>query len=252
MKPAHPTPSPRPGAYDEMSTTPVGRRVVLGLVGLGLVGIATGAAIQNVLDGAIGAVANRDPTGISTLIPGGGGFRYYSVTDSVPEVARTDYQLSVGGLVERGVDIPFDQLVNGLPQVSMTADFQCVTGWRVPDVPWRGVRLRDILDEAGVAPAATAVRFLSFDGTYTESLTLEQARRDDVLVATEMLGAPVTNPHGGPVRLYVAPMYGYKSLKWLGGIEVTAEVVPGYWERYGYDVDAWVGGSNGRDDSPTV
>ncbi len=70
-----------------------------------------------------------------------------------------------------------------------------------------------------------------------------------------MLGKPVTREHGGPVRLYVAPMYGYKSLKWLDRIEVTAGLDeptdPGYWEGFGYDVDAWVGRSNGLDDAPT-
>ena len=80
------------------------------------------------------------------------------------------------------------------------------------------------------------MRLYSFDGTYTESLTMEQARRDDVLVATQMLDAPVTSAHGGPVRLFVAPMYGYKSVKWLGGVEATSQVVPGYWENLGYDV----------------
>jgi DMSO/TMAO reductase YedYZ molybdopterin-dependent catalytic subunit len=65
-----------------------------------------------------------------------------------------------------------------------------------------------------------------------------------------MYGKPVTRAHGGPVRLYVAPMYGYKSLKWLDSIEVVPAVVPGYWERLGYDVDAWIGHSNGRDDEP--
>ena len=66
-----------------------------------------------------------------------------------------------------------------------------------------------------------------------------------------MLGKPVTRSHGGPVRLYVAPMYGYKSVKWLGGITLVPEVVPGFWEQNGYDVDAWVGRSNGRDDAAT-
>ena len=67
-----------------------------------------------------------------------------------------------------------------------------------------------------------------------------------------MLGAPVSRDHGGPVRLYVAPMYGYKSCKWLGGITLANKVTPGYWEDEGYDVDAWVGKSNGRDDdAPT-
>ena len=69
---------------------------------------------------------------------------------------------------------------------------------------------------------ATAVRFRSFDGTYTESLTLEEARQPGVLVALRMLGAPVTHDHGGPVRMYVSSNYGYKSTKWLSGIELTA------------------------------
>jgi DMSO/TMAO reductase YedYZ molybdopterin-dependent catalytic subunit len=45
-------------------------------------------------------------------------------------------------------------------------------------------------------------------------------------------------------------MYGYKSIKWLDGIELTKRVQPGYWEELGYDVDGWIGRSNGRDDSP--
>jgi DMSO/TMAO reductase YedYZ molybdopterin-dependent catalytic subunit len=61
-----------------------------------------------------------------------------------------------------------------------------------------------------------------------------------------MLGGEVTHDHGGPVRLYVAPMYGYKSVKWLSGIEVTDQVIEGYWEHRGYDVDGFVGSSNGR------
>ena len=95
------------------------------------------------------------------------------------------------------------------------------------------------------------MRLTSFDGTYTESLTLDQARLPDVIVALEMLGGPVSHNHGGPVRLYVAPMYGYKSVKWLNGIELTAKVVPGYWEHRGYSINGFVGKSNGRSDEPT-
>jgi DMSO/TMAO reductase YedYZ molybdopterin-dependent catalytic subunit len=139
-----------------------------------------------------------------------------------------------------------------LPQTQLTKDFQCVTGWRVSDVPWSGVLLRDVLLAAGLEPDAAAVHFTSFDGAYTESLTLEQSLRDDVLVATSMYGQPLEVKHGAPVRLYVVPMYGYKSIKWLSGIEVGRTVVPGYWENLGYDVDAWVGSSNGRGDEPVV
>ena len=47
-------------------------------------------------------------------------------------------------------------------------------------------------------------------------------------------------------------MYGYKSLKWLEEIVLTAEVEEGYWEKRGYDTDAWIGRSNGRDDAPVA
>ena len=141
--------------------------------------------------------------------------------------------------------------LEAMPATRLVRDFQCVTGWRVPQVEWKGVLLRDLLDRAGVEPGAVALSLVSFDGTYTESLTLEQARRSDVLVAYEMEGQPVSREHGGPVRLYVAPMYGYKSCKWLSAVEVVDHLSPGYWEQLGYDVDAWVGKSNGRDDEPT-
>ena len=65
-----------------------------------------------------------------------------------------------------------------------------------------------------------------------------------------MLGGPITTEHGGPVRLYVAPMYGYKSLKWLSAIRVVKEAAPGYWEQNGYSIHAWIGNSNGRSDQP--
>jgi DMSO/TMAO reductase YedYZ molybdopterin-dependent catalytic subunit len=227
--------------------TPVGRRVVLGMFGLGVIGVLTGKTLQN----GISAVASHDPTGLTSLLPGNNGFRYYSVTGSEPAESTEDYKLTIKGLVDKPVVLSYADL-GAMPQTHMTKDFQCVTGWRVPAVPWSGVALSDILDSVGVQDTAKAVLFGSFDGTYTESLTLEQARDAEVLVATRMLGAQVTKAHGGPVRLYVAQMYGYKSAKWLGSIELVDQVVPGYWENYGYDVDAWIGKSNGRDDAPVT
>jgi DMSO/TMAO reductase YedYZ molybdopterin-dependent catalytic subunit len=224
--------------------------VVLGLLGLGALGIVGGARLQAGLGDALAGVQLRDPTGLVGLFPLGNTFRYYSVTGGVDEQGPEDYRLSVTGLVEEPAEHTLADL-QAMPQTELVRDFQCVTGWRVPDVPWAGVRLAHLLDLAGPADAATAVRLTSFDGTYSESLTLDQARRNDVLVALRMLDGPVTHDHGGPVRLYVAPMYGYKSLKWLSGIELTRDVVPGYWEERGYSVDGWVGRSNGRSDDPT-
>ncbi|HEX5495472.1 MAG TPA: molybdopterin-dependent oxidoreductase [Mycobacteriales bacterium] len=240
-----------PAAHDddELSGTPVGRRMVLGLVALGAAGVLTGGAVQNGLARILAPIETRDPTGLVSLIPLGDTFRFYSVTGSVPTRTAADYRLAVSGLVDRPAAYSLADL-RSMPQTRTVRDFQCVTGWRVPQVHWGGVRLSHLLDAAGVSPHATAVRFHSFDGTYTESLTLDQARRGDVIVALRMGDGAITHDHGGPVRMYVGPMYGYKSTKWLSRIEATARVEPGYWERLGYDVDGWVGASNGRDDDP--
>jgi DMSO/TMAO reductase YedYZ molybdopterin-dependent catalytic subunit len=229
--------------------TPIGRRVFLGVLGVGAVGVLWGAKAQDWLERTVAPVVSKDGTGLSALLPIGR-FRIYTVTGSLPDRSKADYRLSVGGLVRDPFTLTYAELL-AMPAVDMTKDFQCVTGWRVHDVQWRGVLLSDLLDRAGLRPEATAIRFKSFDGTYTESLTLEQARRKDVIVAYQLEGDDISSEHGGPVRLYVAPMYGYKSIKWLDSIEVTRDVEPGYWEGYGYDVDGWVGRSNGRDDDPT-
>ena len=235
--------------------TPVGRRALLGMLGLGAAGISWGARVQSALDRALRPVTLNDSTGLSSFLPTAGRFRIYSVTGGLPKRSDAAYRLTVDGAVGRPRTFTLADVRSSLPQTEMTKDFQCVTGWRVADVVWRGVLLADVLDAAQARPGATHVRFWSFDGVYTETLTMEQARRDDVLVAHEMLGAPVTREHGGPVRLYVAPMYGYKSLKWLDRIEVVtsldAPTDPGYWENLGYDTDAWVGRSNGRRDEAT-
>jgi DMSO/TMAO reductase YedYZ molybdopterin-dependent catalytic subunit len=234
---------------------PVGRRAVLAMLALGGAGILWGAKVQERMEAALRPLTVKDQTGLSSFLPSAGRFRIYTVTGSLPARSDEAYRLTVDGAVDRPLTLDLADLRDRLPQTAMTRDFQCVTGWRVADVPWRGVALPALLAEAGVRPGASHVRFWSFDGVYTETLTLEQAQRDDVLVAHHMLGKPVTREHGGPVRLYVAPMYGYKSLKWLERIEVAEALDepsdPGYWERLGYDVDAWVGRSNGLDDAPT-
>lgn len=230
---------------------PVGRRVLLGTLGLGALGVLAAPALRRGTEAFLGDVSERDPTGLTGLLPNGGGFRYYSVTSSVPRRNARSYRLTVDGLVDRPATYTLAAL-KALPQTRMVRDVQCVTGWRVPGTRFEGVRLSRLLDAAGVHSSAGAVHFTCFDGSYTESLTLRQARRADVLVALRMQDKDLGHSHGGPVRLYVAPMYFYKSAKWLSGITVTKSVEPGYWEARGYDVDAWVGRSNGRGDEPTT
>jgi len=237
-------------ASSDDAGTPIGRRILLGMLGAGAVGVIFGERIQSGLERVTQPLTRHDPTGLTEFIPTAGRFRIYSVTADMPRRTAANYRLKVGGMVDHPFELTLAEL-QAMPPTNLTKDFQCVTGWRVQDVHWTGVTLADLLDRAGVQDGATALRLFSFDGAYTESLTMDEARRPDVIAAYRMLGGPVSRDHGGPVRLYVAPMYGYKSLKWLDRIEVTDKVVPGYWENLGYDVDGWVGRSNGRDDAPT-
>jgi DMSO/TMAO reductase YedYZ molybdopterin-dependent catalytic subunit len=218
----------------------VGRRVFLGMTALGAAGIVIGAKIQSSVGGAIGS-------GLGGLLPGGDEFRIYSITGSFPDIAPSKYQLEVSGLVDNPHIYTLAEL-EAMPRTSFVKDFRCVTGWVVPNVHWEGVKLSEVLDRAGVKDGAVALSFESYDGADSESLTLEQARLPDVIVAHRMLGAPVTVEHGGPVRLYVAPMFGYKSLKWLSAIRVVDQVIPGYWEENGYPVNGWYDGSTGPTD----
>lgn len=235
--PSKPTPSTPKKAEGQVA---VGRRVFVGLVALGAAGIVFGAKAQNVIGNAIGS-------GLGGLLPGGDRFRIYTITGSFPVIRPKKYRLEVTGLVERPQTFTLADL-EAMPKTAFVRDFKCVTGWTVPNVHWEGVRLSDILDNAGVKKEAVALSFESYDGADTESLTLDQARLPDVIVAYRMLGAPVTTEHGGPVRLYVGPMFGYKSLKWLSAIRVVDEVIPGYWEQNGYPLNGWSDGSTGLTD----
>jgi DMSO/TMAO reductase YedYZ molybdopterin-dependent catalytic subunit len=218
---------------------PIGRRAILGLVALGTAGVLGGSRIQDHLAKWIGSIENHDPTGLLGLLPLGDTFRYYSVTGSVRTETPATYRLSVSGEVEHPTTYTFADL-EAMPQTHFVKEFQCVTGWRVPDVQWSGVPLGTLIARARPTSSATAVRFRSFDGTYTESLTLAEAMRSDVIVALQMLGKPVTHDHGGPVRMYCASMYGYKSTKWLSGIELTDTEIPGYWETRGYNINGTI------------
>jgi DMSO/TMAO reductase YedYZ molybdopterin-dependent catalytic subunit len=220
---------------------PVGRRIILGLLALGGAGVLGGNRLQNGLARVLEPIETRDPTGLVALFPLGAAFRFYSVAGAVPAPSAASYRLTVTGLVRHAASYTLHDLQR-MPQSSLVEDFQCVTGWRVLQVPWSGVALSRLLDLAEPTGAATAVRFRSFDGTYTESLTLREARQPGVLVALRMLGGPVTHDHGGPVRMYVSSNYGYKSTKWLSGIELTHGQIPGYWEPRGYDIDGRIKG----------
>jgi DMSO/TMAO reductase YedYZ molybdopterin-dependent catalytic subunit len=162
----------------------------------------------------------------------------------MPLFDPSTWRLEIGGLVRRPQSLDYEQVL-ALPRARQVSTFHCVTGWTVKDVRWSGVRLRHLFDLAGVLPAAKAVRFVSAEEPYNDSLTLDQARLPDVMLALELDGRPLSRPHGAPARVVIPEMYGYKGVKWLSRIELLPAQPTGYWEGLGYDQNAWVGRSNG-------
>ncbi|WP_340026048.1 molybdopterin-dependent oxidoreductase [Paenibacillus sp. FSL K6-1096] len=170
-----------------------------------------------------------------------GSFRVYTVT-AIPAFDNSNWSFTIDGLVNKKLTWNWEEFVK-LQREVQVSDFHCVTGWSVYKNTWEGLPLSKLLDLAGVQPQAVTVKFYSGDGVYTDSLTLDQARMDDIMVAVMHDGKPIPNQLGGPVRLITPQMYAYKSVKWLNRIELIDEDYVGYWELRGYDKDAWLPGA---------
>ena len=150
----------------------------------------------------------------------------------VPEYDEGEWSLSVSGLVDRPFSLSFDELV-ALPSVTSTHDIHCVTKWSKFDTTWTGVRVRDLLERAGVQADATHVVEHAEFG-YTTNLPLADITTDEAIVAYAFEGEPIEPIHGGPVRIVVPHLYFWKSAKWVRGLELRSEDSPGFWERNGY------------------
>lgn len=219
---------------------PYGRRAFLALVAGGVSAFAWAGPASRIF----APVTSQFSQLFADLLPVGG-WRIYTISGSMPEFDPSSWRLEVGGLVRRPQSLSYFDLL-ALPRTEQISTFHCVTGWTVPRVHWAGVRFEHVLAKAEPLPSATAVRFVSLEQPYTDSLTLEQLRLPDVMLALEMDGAPLSRPHGSPARVVIPEMYGYKGVKWLTRMELVAQQPTGYWEGLGYDQDAWVGRSNGR------
>jgi DMSO/TMAO reductase YedYZ molybdopterin-dependent catalytic subunit len=151
---------------------------------------------------------------------------------SVMQVPTSAWTLKVSGLVRMEKTITWQDLL-AAPATEQICDLHCVTGWTLLDTRWRGVRVSDLLDRDQILPSAQHV-VVHASGGWTTNLPVEELLRDEVMVAYEYEGRPLSPEHGGPARLLVPRLYFWKSAKWLSGLEFTQEERLGYWESRGY------------------
>ena len=216
-----------------------GRRGFLVLVAGGLSSLAWAGPASRLLSPLTSGASQL----VGNLLPVGG-WRIYTISGTMPVFDRTGWRLEIDGLVRHPRSLDYDELT-ALTKAEQVSTFHCVTGWSVKNVHWGGVRFQHLFDLVQPLPTATAVRFVSLERPYEDSLTLEQLRLPDAMLAYELAGRPLSRPHGSPARVVLPEMYGYKGVKWLTRMEFVARQPEGYWEQNGYDQNAWVGNSNG-------
>ena len=104
----------------------------------------------------------------------------------------------------------------------------------ISNAVWKGLPLRDLLDQAGVLSGAARVRLQGVDN-YTDTIPLEKAMEPTTLLAYEMNGAPLPDRHGHPLRVIVPGYFGEKNVKWITRVEVTDANAKGFTKHKGGD-----------------
>lgn len=166
------------------------------------------------------------------------------------------WRLTIKGLVKEGLSLTLKELQQFEP-VSLTAVLQCSGNGRAhhrPKVPgvqwergavgnaqWTGVRLRDVLERAGVKPQGLHVQFQGADRPalptvplFTRSIPIAKALHPDTLLAYEMNGRPLPLLHGAPLRVITPGWMAESCMKWLTDITVRADETPGYYMQQAY------------------
>ncbi|HEX6139726.1 MAG TPA: molybdopterin-dependent oxidoreductase, partial [Candidatus Limnocylindria bacterium] len=188
--------------------------------------------------------AELNVEGISPLVTPTADFYRIDTALLVPHVDVSGWTVSVTGMVDRPFSIGYQELL-AMPLVEQYVTIACVSnevgGGLVGNALWRGVRLRDLLDRAGVRAGATQVVGRSVDGWTAGFPTawLDEADRE-ALVAVAMNGKALPPEHGFPARLIVPGLYGYVSAtKWLKEINLTTlEAFDAYWVPLGWAKEA--------------
>ena len=152
----------------------------------------------------------------------------------VPTYEPGDWDLKIFGLVDKPFTTNLDEL-KSMPAVTLLTDIHCVTKWSKFDTTWKGVRVRDLFERAGIQAGAAYIMGHAEHG-YTANLPLGDVLLDESLVVYEYEGEEIEPIHGGPVRLLVPHLYFWKSPKWLRGLELRATDAPGFWEQNGYNM----------------
>ncbi|HEV8191626.1 MAG TPA: molybdopterin-dependent oxidoreductase [Ktedonobacterales bacterium] len=157
-----------------------------------------------------------------------------------PQLNAATWQLRIGGMVDHPYTLSYAEL-QALPVTERYHTLECISneigGDLMSNAFFRGTKLADILNKAGIQQGATNLIFKAADG-YSDSLHLAQALDPRALVVYHINGGPLPQPHGFPARLLIPNLYGMKNGKWLTDLDLGSGTYTGYWEERGWTREA--------------
>ena len=159
-----------------------------------------------------------------------------------PRIDADTWRLEIGGLVDNPLSLSLDEL-RAMPAVTQTITLSCISnrigGDLIGTSHWTGVRLKDVLEQAGVRPEGKELSIEAADGFY-ESVAMQDLMDERTLLVYAMNGLPLTVEHGFPLRIYLPNRYGMKQPKWIERMEIIDHEGKGYWVDRGWSEEAYV------------
>jgi len=147
-----------------------------------------------------------------------------------------NYNLNITGLVDKQLNLTYDEVINQAPSQQKVITLNCVEGWSVT-ILWEGIPLKDLFDASGIKQGANTVIFRSYDG-YSTSLPLSYILEKNIILAYKMNGVTIPEERGFPLMVVAESKWGYKWAKWVTEIELSNDPnFRGYWEQGGYSND---------------
>jgi DMSO/TMAO reductase YedYZ molybdopterin-dependent catalytic subunit len=163
-------------------------------------------------------------------------FYRIDISPIIPAVNAQTWRLSVKGLVDNPIEITYEEL-KAMPSVEQFSTLGCVSnkvgGDLISNAIWKGVPLRNLLEQAKIKQGAEYIVFRCFDG-YDVGIPLEKGLEDGTILAYDMNRETLTPAHGFPVRAIVPNIYGMMNAKWITEIEIVDYVYEGFWQRKGW------------------
>jgi len=166
---------------------------------------------------------------------------FYCVTKNVidPRVDVSLWHLEIDGLVQTPRTYRLEE-VKAFSAVDQETTLMCISNGLdaglISNARWKGVPMRDLINQASPLAGATKVRLYGVDN-YTDTFPLEKAMDPSTLVAWEMNGEALPHRHGFPIRVVVPGYFGEKNVKWLTRIELTTSDAKGFYETQGWGPD---------------